>query len=104
MNLGNGRISRIRCKSCHNKQTIDRGQKNKQLYVDYKGGKCEKCNYNKCIDALEFHHLDPNEKDPNFKSIRYWGLEKAKIELNKCALLCSNCHREEHFKQKEEQC
>jgi 5-methylcytosine-specific restriction endonuclease McrA len=96
MNKGKGRISLSLCKECHNKNTIERGRTNKEIYIKYKGGKCERCNYNLCYEALDFHHIDPLEKDPNFSSIRYWGLEKAKNELDKCMLLCSRCHREKH--------
>lgn len=96
MNKGKGRISLTLCKFCHNKNTIERGHNNKQKYILYKGGKCEHCGYGRCTDALEFHHLDPLKKDPGFKSMRYWGLEKAKKELDKCLLLCSICHREKH--------
>ena len=85
------------CKKCHNKNTIKRGRLNRKTYVDYKGGKCEKCGYNKCIEALDFHHRDKNGKDLKFKTIRYWGIEKAKKELDKCVLLCCRCHREEHY-------
>ena len=46
--------------------------------------------------SLDFHHNNPEEKDMKFESIRYWGLEKAKEELDKCTLLCRNCHGEEH--------
>ena len=96
MRRGAARISQNLCKACHNKNTIQRGRNNKLLYINYKGGKCKICNYNKCIDALDFHHLDPTKKDPGFESIRYWGLEKAKVELDKCQLLCCRCHREVH--------
>lgn len=96
MNKGGGRKCLSLCKSCHNKRTIDRGRKNKEAYIQYKGGKCQRCGYSKCSDALEFHHIEPTHKDPTFDSIRYWGLEKAKAELDKCLLLCSNCHREVH--------
>lgn len=84
------------CKACHNQNTIKRGQANKRSYIEYLGGQCSRCGYNKCVSALELHHKNPAEKDPTFKSIRYWGLKKAKIELDKCILLCANCHREEH--------
>lgn len=96
MNKGKGRKSLSLCKSCHNKNTIDRGRSNRLTYIDYKGGKCQKCGYNRCVDALDFHHVEAEHKDPTFPSIRYWGLEKAKSELDKCVLLCSNCHRETH--------
>lgn len=97
MNKGGGRKSNTLCKECHNLNTIDRGQKNKAKYVEYKGGKCQKCGYAKCSDSLEFHHIEPDHKDPTFESMRYWGFEKAKEELDKCMLVCSNCHREIHF-------
>lgn len=96
MNKGQGRKCLTLCKNCHNTNTISRGRTNKSLYVEYKGGKCQKCDYSKCMEALEFHHIDPEYKDPTFQSMRYWGLEKAKLELDKCLLLCSNCHREIH--------
>lgn len=96
MNKGGGRLSSTLCKVCHNLKTIARGRQNKINYLDYKGSQCEKCGYNACVEALEFHHKDPNEKDPNFKSMRYWGLKKAKEELDKCLLLCCRCHREKH--------
>lgn len=96
MNKGGGRKSNTLCKICHNQRTLGRGRDNRNQYLAYKGGKCEHCGYNKCQDALEFHHIDPSHKDPSFKSIRYWGIDKAKPELDKCLLLCSNCHREKH--------
>lgn len=99
MKRGVGRISTSLCKSCHNSKTVARGRDNKAIYVAYKGGKCERCGYSKCHDALEFHHRDPEQKDPSFQSMRYWGLQKSIKELDKCELLCSNCHREEHSKQ-----
>lgn len=76
---------------------VKRRHKIKELSIEYKGGCCERCGYNKYIGALEFHHLDPNEKDFNLSKkghCRSW--EKVKIELDKCILLCANCHREIH--------
>ena len=67
------------------------------MAVEYKGGCCEKCGYKKYIGALEFHHLDPNEKDFGIADkgfIRSW--DKIKKELDKCILVCSNCHKEIH--------
>lgn len=64
--------------------------------VEYKGGKCVRCGYCKSLRALQFHHRDPEQKDfaisrPNPRS---W--EKVKVELDKCDLLCANCHSELH--------
>jgi len=74
-----------------------RRHKVKQMAIDYKGGCCQECGYDKYNGALEFHHLDPNEKD---FSLGYKGhctaWEKVKKELDKCVLLCSNCHKEVH--------
>ena len=68
----------------------------KQQAVDYKGGKCSKCGYNKCLAALEFHHINPETKDKKWNTFRFKFSEKMKLELDKCILLCANCHREEH--------
>jgi hypothetical protein len=65
----------------------------KQKAVDYKGGSCVICGYNKCLSALEFHHTNPQEKE-GYNS--HWTFERNKNELNKCILLCANCHRETH--------
>lgn len=70
----------------------------KQWAVEYKGGRCEKCGYNKCIVALDFHHLNPKEKDFNLSNRNLnmdWDVIKE--ELDKCILVCSNCHREIHY-------
>ena len=70
-------------------------KRTKKKLVEYKGGKCCKCNYDKCIEALDFHHVDSNKKDFNIsgKSISF---EKLKNEVDKCILVCANCHREIH--------
>lgn len=71
--------------------------KNKQKAVNYKGGQCTKCGYNKCIAALEFHHVNPNEKKFSISKRRGFTFENIKSELDKCIILCSNCHKELHF-------
>lgn len=63
--------------------------------VAYKGGKCEICGYAKCLGALEFHHPDPLNKEFNISDrITSFGVIQA--ELDKCHILCANCHREVH--------
>jgi predicted transcriptional regulator len=66
--------------------------------VDSMGGKCAICGYNKCIEALDLHHLNPSDKDFSLGGIRSNPSSWVKIvaELQKCILLCSNCHREVH--------
>jgi len=78
-----------------------RTKERKIFLVELKGGRCEKCGYDKSMSALDFHHVDPAEKrfgicqaclifsDLSFK-------ELVIPEVGKCRLLCSNCHREEH--------
>jgi len=71
-------------------------KKNKERAVEYKGGKCVKCGYDKCIRALDFHHLDPLQKDFTPSQNMNMAWDKIKTELDKCILVCSNCHREIH--------
>ena len=75
-----------------------RGIKRKYEYILSHGGKCEICGYNKNLSALEFHHKDPNEKEFQIDARRFanTNLDILEKELNKCIILCSNCHREIH--------
>lgn len=67
----------------------------KQRLIDYKGGKCQICGYNRCINALEFHHINPEEKDFTISGGTK-SFNTLKLEVDKCVLVCSNCHREIH--------
>ena len=67
--------------------------------VEYKGGECEKCGYDKCIDALEFHHNDPSEKDFTISG-KSWSFDRLRDEVDKCIMVCSNCHKEIHYELK----
>jgi hypothetical protein len=65
--------------------------------ITLKGGRCEICGYGKCNEALEFHHLNGNEKDFGISARGYTrSWERVKLELEKCMLVCANCHREIH--------
>lgn len=79
-------------------QSVMRTQKKKKLLaIEAFGGECQICGYNKCSEALEFHHVNKDEKEesPSYIIMR-WSFERAKKELEKCILVCSNCHREIH--------
>lgn len=91
------RLSYSRCKKCHSIYTTNRFRKNKLRAVQYKGGCCEMCGYNKCVDSLHFHHKDPKTKDSCFDNFKSRIFEKIKYELDKCILLCANCHGELHY-------
>ena len=67
----------------------------KEKLIEYKGGKCQICGYNKCNRALEFHHLDPTQKDFTISGGTK-SFEKIKSEVDKCIMVCANCHREIH--------
>jgi hypothetical protein len=87
------------CKSCMINQAIDRQRAFKSKCIEYKGGSCQECGYNKCDSALEFHHLNPKEKDFTISHIKLTNFgDKVKKELDKCILVCANCHREIHSK------
>ena len=83
---------------CRNKYGTDTFRKNqKKKSVEYKGGKCCLCGYDRTVEALHFHHIDPNEKDFGIASkgvTLVW--EKLTKELDKCVCLCANCHAEIH--------
>tara|TARA_Y100001937_G_scaffold23994_1_gene34473 strand:- start:41 stop:424 length:384 start_codon:yes stop_codon:yes gene_type:complete len=86
------------CKPCTNAETSLRAIAFKEKCVEYKGGKCEICGYDKYFGALEFHHKDPSQKDLQISKVRTRTFNsKIKKELDKCQILCSNCHREIHF-------
>ena len=99
----NGKNNKIyRCQKCISEGVQRRRLKLKQLSIEYKGGCCSICGYNKCQAALEFHHLDPNEKEFGLaESGLTRSFDKIKIELDKCILVCANCHREIHNQLKE---
>jgi hypothetical protein len=72
-------------------------KKRKNKLVAIFGGKCQICGYNKSIRALEFHHVNPKEKEITLSLIgllRKW--EIIIKEIKKCILVCSNCHKEFH--------
>ena len=74
-----------------------RRKKVRKMAVEYKGGKCEVCGYDRCIEALEFHHNDLSSKEFGISAKGYtrsWN--NVMKELDKCMLICANCHRELH--------
>jgi hypothetical protein len=60
------------------------------------GNKCSLCGYDRCSAALEFHHINPEEKDFALSVSNSKSLERNVEEAKKCLLVCANCHREIH--------
>ncbi|MBU2578872.1 hypothetical protein KKA09_02030 [Patescibacteria group bacterium] len=79
------------------KAVAKRRKKIREMAIEYKGGKCILCGYNKCIQSLDFHHVGNSKKDFGISDRGYnrsW--ERVKQEIDKCILVCANCHRELH--------
>jgi protein-arginine kinase activator protein McsA len=74
---------------------LSRDRKSKA--VAYKGGACEDCKQTYPDYIYDFHHLCGDMKTDNPSAILRRGWEAAKLELDQCALLCANCHRERHY-------
>lgn len=95
------------CQNCHRElhyglDNLDNRRGSKKIYLEYAGGECVKCGYSDCPAALTFHHRNPEEKEfwigglsERINSVHELG-EKIKNELDKCDLLCANCHVVEH--------
>jgi DNA-binding CsgD family transcriptional regulator len=84
-----------RCARCRSEAVARRRRKVKRILVEEAGGRCKLCGYDRCVGALEFHHLAPAEK--RF-SLSHRGvtrsIERARAEARKCVLLCADCHAE----------
>ena len=84
------------CKDCNAKTQKEKRRKFKSNCIEYKGGECSCCGYNASDQALDFHHINPSDKDFEISKYRGKFSEKVIKELDKCMLVCSNCHREIH--------
>ncbi len=83
--------------NCSHAQAISIKRKAiKKALIMRKGGRCERCGYDRCMRALEFHHLDPTQKDFGISKTITKSFSNLVKETDKCILLCANCHAEEH--------
>lgn len=87
------------CKDCANSIERARYQK-KKAYVNEQKQVCAKCGETRTY-VLDFHHKDKNEKDFTIGTFKKGNLELVQSEIDKCVVLCANCHREFHFLEKE---
>lgn len=78
------------------KAQIFRWRRIKEKAIQYKGGSCQKCGYNSHYSAFQFHHDTPYEKEVSWTKLRLRSWDKIVRELDKCTLLCANCHAVVH--------
>lgn len=88
-------LNNNRLKITKSESVIAWRKRTKLKLVEYKGGKCQCCGYSKCIEALEFHHIDTSNKAFSISG-KSKSFENLKKEVDKCILVCSNCHKEIH--------
>lgn len=84
------------CAKCHLLRTHLKGKENRAYILIRLGGKCINCDFDKWRSSLDVHHLDPKKKDLDFSTIRYWARDRIDKEIEKCVLLCRNCHAAHH--------
>lgn len=90
-----GNITKFRRKLCQSCTQTIRRYLTKKAGIKLLGNKCTRCGFDKDISALEFHHKDKN-KEYQISKIYNKSWKVVKKEIEKCELLCSNCHRIEH--------
>lgn len=95
-------IKRSECKFCHNSYMANRNSKNRMIVQDLKSqGQCCKCGESRFY-LLDYHHLDSNTKTNTIARLMvHSSLDNTLKEIQKCVLLCANCHREFHYFEKE---
>jgi hypothetical protein len=85
------------CRACNTKRRTNWRLQKKQEIAELYGGKCQCCGYDKCIQAIDFHHIDPKTKKfgiNNALKNRSVGMKEVFEELKGCIMVCANCHRE----------
>ena len=87
------------CDKCSNKYYVDKKRLDlKFKSFVYKGAKCSMCGFKGLPACFDFHHKDASKKSFSISHAphtRSW--ERTKLELDKCDLLCANCHRQVEF-------
>ncbi len=86
----------VYCRECMKARTLRFHHLTKLKAVAYKGGKCEVCGQMPHPCAMQFHHSDPRSKRINVARLRFKAFEELLPELDKCVLLCANCHAVQH--------
>jgi hypothetical protein len=85
---------RWRCKRCVGEAVTRRKRRVRATLLAAAGGRCAICGYGRCSQSLHFHHVDPGHKRLELGSHRGAALATFLLEIDKCVLLCANCHGE----------
>ena len=85
--------TKTRCNSC---LTNSRRFQLRRKIIEYMGGKCVECGYNECLGALHPHHLNGEEKSFRLSGAHSRSWKLICEEMDKCILLCANCHFKNH--------
>lgn len=83
------------CKACDAAGRRAKARQKKEKLVQAMGGCCQKCGYDKCLQAFDFHHTS-DYKEIEVSQLMKRSFKVAMQEAEKCILLCANCHRELH--------
>lgn len=92
------------CKKCMQKSNKKCRLNKKIHFIKKMGGECTNCKIKLTENnwpIFDFHHIDPSQKEVSWSTLRNWSNDKIEKELNKCTLLCANCHRLLHAKTKD---
>lgn len=95
---------RSECKYCHSAFMKKQYQYKKEFFEQQKAQQsCAKCGEKRGY-VLDFHHLDPTEKEETVARMtsNKYSIENIQKEVNKCIVLCANCHREFHYFEKKD--
>ena len=93
----NGNIRTGYCKKCHSQYYTEQRREKKKQAIIHKGGICERCGLKtEHYSVYDFHHLKGSDKEFDWRRLCKFTWDKIMVELDKCELLCSNCHRIEH--------
>lgn len=86
-----------RCRNCQRKVNRQRYEHHRKLIDEIKLKRgCERCGWKEAAVALDFHHKEPSGKDFHISQKVQCKMEKLMAEIEKCIVLCANCHRITH--------
>lgn len=85
------------CKDCFNQRVCKRWTKRKINAIKYKGDVCKDCKKSYPPSVFEFHHRNPKTKKFMWTKLRLTSWKIILKELDKCDILCANCHRIRHY-------